>query len=221
MKDKDSPEANIFDFASKKGLKPKKPVPKEASGQASRPPRQPEKPISPPATPKTDTPLPAADKNEHPRKDPHLSGVPKKKIQYMDPALYKLPDEPIPPPNKASLFKQNFEKKSYSDSEMTQMLEKINKMRRDLEKKLEDLYDQSGLSKEQLQAYMDNPQNVGTPQWQKIQQRREELSEKLYGMIGAEERIRSMAKKNQEVEKNTKARKSKTLGNRKKWIPIR
>jgi hypothetical protein len=139
----------------------------------------------------------------------------------MDPALYKLPDEPIPPPNKASLFKQNFEKKSYSDSEMTQMLEKINKMRRDLEKKLEDLHDQSGLSKEQLQAYMDNPQNVGTPQWQKIQQRREELSEKLYGMIGAEERIRAMAKKNQEVEKNTKTRKGKTLGNRKKWIPIR
>ncbi|PJD96127.1 MAG: hypothetical protein CK425_06910 [Parachlamydia sp.] len=220
MKDKDNPEANIFDFASKKGLKPKKPVSKEHSGQAVRPPRKPEKPISPPATPKTETSRPPSDKNEHSRKDPALPAAPKKKIQYMDPALYKLPDEPIPPPNKASLFKQNFEKKSYSDSEMTQMLEKINKMRRDLEKKLEDLHDQSGLTKEQLQAYLDNPQNVGTPQWQKIQQRREELSEKLYGMIGAEERIRA-AKKNQEVEKNTKARKSKTLGNRKKWIPIR
>jgi len=215
---KDDDPANIFDFASKKGSKSKKSVSKEHSRKTSS--LAADHPISPVQKP----PIDQAAKDEYPRRRSSKKDEPYKPpptTQVPINQVYHIPSEPELPPNKASKFRQNFEKKNYTDTELTQTLEKISKMRRDLEKKLEDLYEQSGMSREQLQSYMENPQNVGTPMWDRIQQRREELSEKLSGMIGAEEKIRATAKKTQEADKITKNRKGKTLGNRKKWIPIR
>lgn len=163
---KDEPPANIFDFASSKGPKPKKHTPKE--------------PLA---------------KKEQPSE-----------------TIKKKPPQSSPP---------SADKKNYTDSETVEMLEKMNTMRRDLEKKLEGLYQQSGMSGDELQAYLDNPKNVGEVLWEKIQQQRQELSDKLYKMVGIEEKARSTIKKSKEKEEAVKKRKGKTLGTRKKWIPIR
>lgn len=148
----------------------------------------------------------------------HKSPKPKKHIPEGSSSKKEAPKEI---PGKLSPPSPETNKKSYSDKETIEMLEKMNSMRRDIERKLENLYQQSGMSGNELQAYLDNPKNFGTVLWEKIQQQRQELTDNLYKMAGIEEKTRSSIKTSKAKEEETKKRKSKTLANRKKWIPIR
>ncbi|MBS4168006.1 hypothetical protein [Parachlamydia sp. AcF125] len=113
------------------------------------------------------------------------------------------------------------EKKPISDEELTQMLERMNDMRRDIEKQLENVYSNSAMPPHDIQAFLDNPQNMGTSLWEKVQQQKSQVAERLHAMLGIEQTARRDLQKHKAAEVETKKRKGKLLGTRKKWIPIK
>ncbi|CCB85325.1 putative uncharacterized protein [Parachlamydia acanthamoebae UV-7] len=113
------------------------------------------------------------------------------------------------------------EKKPSEDKEITQMLDRMNFMRRDLEKKLEEVYSKSGMSPYEIDAFLNNPKNVGNPLWEKMQEQRKQVADRLRSMAGIEQKTRNEIEKHKEIEIEIKKRKSKLLGTRKKWIPIK
>jgi hypothetical protein len=112
------------------------------------------------------------------------------------------------------------------------MLERMNEMRKDIDDKLESLMYTSGLSKDRMQQYLSNPQNFSKEQWEFLQQKNQEFSDKIWNAVGSTIEVSTNASsKNIEATStydgpsgpaSTAAlpgRKSKFSGSRRNWIP--
>lgn len=107
----------------------------------------------------------------------------------------------------------------HKDPEINMMLNKMARMQEDIRARLNEIYNSSGVSFNQIKNFLDNPSNFPPDVWQKIQSQRDVL-EKRIGDV-----LQSIAKKPKagpmgmkgEV---SKERKSKTLGSRRNWIPM-
>lgn len=103
-------------------------------------------------------------------------------------------------------------------SKINEEFEKINKMRDELMVKLDEVYKKGGITYDEIERFLNNPQNFTEKQWKLLQEQREMYQEKLNALVGkknSEKRDKSLKKKTSEE------RSRKTLGSRKKWIPMR
>ena len=108
-------------------------------------------------------------------------------------------------------------KKFTIDPEINKMLEQIFKMREDLQKKLDDIFQKTGLSRAEIESFLNNPNNYPPGKWEKFQNEKKLLEDKLYVALGIDRKHKAK----QEDIKTAKERKGKFLGGRKNWIPIR
>ncbi len=102
--------------------------------------------------------------------------------------------------------------------EIEAMLKKIRGMKTDLSTKLQLLYERGKRMGIDVEGIMGNPVNFTPAQWATIQRDKEMLSNKidevLFPILGPKKKTKSTAVL-------TKERKGKTLGSRKKWMPMR
>ncbi len=103
------------------------------------------------------------------------------------------------------------------DLEIDEIFRKIREMDQDLQKRIENVIQLSGMSKEELDSYIDDPKNFPPDQWSKMQHDKEELERKMYSLIGSQAKKRTLRFKKKKLEKG---RRGKTLGSRKKWLQM-
>lgn len=114
------------------------------------------------------------------------------------------------------------------------MLERMNEMRKDIDDKLNALMNTNGISPELLQQFLGNQENFTPEQWDFLQKKNQEFSNKIWSTVEPVNKIVRLEVKNKvEVEAKTSydkstgpattgtlpGRKSKFSGSRRKWIP--
>lgn len=104
------------------------------------------------------------------------------------------------------------------DKEVRAMLMRIHEMKNDLEKKLTNIYEKAAISKIDIEEFLENSDNFTKKEWDRIQKNKEALIQNLSLVFTPEDTVRRQPKSK---EKLTKERRGKTLGVRKKWIPVR
>jgi hypothetical protein len=106
-----------------------------------------------------------------------------------------------------------------NNPEVEALLAKASKYHEDIVNKLDMIQKEIGMSIKDVKEFLNNPSNFKPEEWQVIQQQRIALEENLFTQIGGESVKKEIKKK--QIAKSDKERKNKTLGARKKWIPIR
>lgn len=105
----------------------------------------------------------------------------------------------------------------HRDPEIRDMMKKIDEMKQDLLKRMELIHLKSGLTYDQIRGYMENSKNFTPAEWEKLQKTKNELGEKVWNTLGQE-----LKPKTAHVRENIAGeRKAKTLGARKRWIPVK
>ena len=104
-----------------------------------------------------------------------------------------------------------------SNSEVNQMFEKIYEMRSEILAKLDLFCEKTGISKEEIQNFFDNPDNFSPQKWEQVQVKRQSLEQQIISIFG---QGAAPQKSNQKLKKISKERKGKTLGARQRWIPL-
>lgn len=107
----------------------------------------------------------------------------------------------------------------HHDPEINVMLNKMTRMQEDINTKLGEIYDGSGVSINQIKNFLNNPSNFPPEVWQRIQSQRDVLEKKIGDVLQhmiKKAKVGPMGVKG-EV---SKERKSKTLGSRRNWIPM-
>ncbi len=97
-------------------------------------------------------------------------------------------------------------------------LEKLKIMKEEFTAKLDAVFEKGGISPQMLDKFLDNPHNFSEKQWQFIQEQRELYKKKLIALVGKKELEQHEKKLKKKV---STERSRKTLGGRKKWIPMR
>lgn len=105
------------------------------------------------------------------------------------------------------------------DSEIKEMMGQIKTMQSDLQSRFDQLYQESGMDAEQLKTFMENPKNFFPKDWEYLQQNKHVLEEKVWTAVGEE--LKPKANAHIRTRANiADERKGKTLGSRKKWLPM-
>jgi len=107
---------------------------------------------------------------------------------------------------------------SLTDSEIQEMFDRMLEMRRDLDKKTDELKNAISLSQQDVVKFFSNSKNFTPQEWSIIQQSRSDLEKRVWAVVGKDPK---KVREKQLEEKDTKSRKGKTLGSRRNWIPIR
>lgn len=105
-----------------------------------------------------------------------------------------------------------------SNEDADVMLSKMHTMRRELEEKMDDVISLAGVSKEEVTTFLDNPDNFSPTEWEKVKEKKEELAKMAMQITGQKDNKRKVARKE---EADTKKLRQKSLGGRKRWIPMR
>lgn len=101
------------------------------------------------------------------------------------------------------------------DEEVTTMFERIGSLQKDLEKKLDALYEKGGISHKDLETYLSNPDNFTDEEWQRVHKDRDRFLNLIWNGLGSEKKKMQVSKTEK---KAAKKRKRKTLGSRKGWM---
>lgn len=113
------------------------------------------------------------------------------------------------------------------DQEIEEMRDKLRQMRNDIVEKLEIINKHSGVNAEQIRNYLSDQKNFTSTQWDELQSYRKILGERIFNAIGRDVNISTSSEQKNTPEppkiKETTdtSRRGKTLGARKKWIPMR
>jgi len=124
---------------------------------------------------------------------------------------------PLPPfaqDRKALDNEEIFDPEVMTVSDVLRMIEKYRKMHDNVERQLDYIYQRTGLSPKQIEDYLSNPNNFTHMEWEKIKREHEAFEHSF------------KVKKNKETSspnkiENVKERKTKTMGSRRNWIPVR
>lgn len=119
-----------------------------------------------------------------------------------------------PPPKKAEEAKQEVSPKE----DAFKVLANMKKMHEELNVKIDNLFKQSGRDPREIREYFKEPRNFTAHEWKRIQDRKEELE--AYIKVVSKEELKKKKSK-QKTSEMSKERKGKTLGARKKWLPMR
>lgn len=99
----------------------------------------------------------------------------------------------------------------YKDTDS--MLKRMHEIRSEIQTKLESAYQKSGVTPRMLDNYIESlPEKNNV-----VEGRLAELEDKAYSATGIKPKIKGTKK----VVKATKSRQSKTLGSRKRWLPMK
>jgi hypothetical protein len=106
---------------------------------------------------------------------------------------------------------------TYRDPEVDAMMKQIRDMSQDLENQMETISKKSGLSYDDLKKAIENPKLFKPADLEALKKKQEDLKQKVWGAVG------SMPSKPADKQRENVGgeRKAKTLGIRKKWIPMR
>ena len=104
------------------------------------------------------------------------------------------------------------------DPEINLILNKMVKVKESFESKLNEIYEDNGLTQMQVESYLNNPSNFSPQDWSKIQTQRDELENQI-NIVLNKSRKKSTGL-HDEKSQQSKDRKAKTLGSRKNWIPM-
>jgi len=107
--------------------------------------------------------------------------------------------------------------KASVDNELEEMLSRLRQMDEDLKGKVSRICEITGMTRKEVNRYIENPDNFTNFEWEEVQKEKKVLEERIYAAIGIK------AKKTLEKQKKkkiTKERRGKTLGGRKGWIPM-
>lgn len=102
-------------------------------------------------------------------------------------------------------------------TEAKEMLQKMELMGDDLQKKMDEICELCGMTRKELNAYIENPQNFPAHSWEKAQTEKTKLEKKIYTILGIQQKQADLKKKRLQMDKE---RKGKTLGGRKGWIQM-
>lgn len=105
----------------------------------------------------------------------------------------------------------------YEDQEIKEMLAKIDEYRTNIEKITDEAYQKLGKNFNEILTYLNNPNNFPSKVWQELQRERNERQNKVNKMIGKESKGKAIKKPQDAGQK----RKSKMIGARKRWLPMR
>lgn len=108
------------------------------------------------------------------------------------------------------------QKNTYRDPEVADMMRQISEMNQDLQSKMESISKKSGLSYDDLKKLIDNPKLLSPAQIEYLKKSKEQLGEQVWDAVGVPTKPQPKQRENK-----TGERKAKTLGARKKWIPMR
>lgn len=105
--------------------------------------------------------------------------------------------------------------------DLQEMMAKMKKMHDELDRKLDEAYQKTGWTHQGIKNYLENPNNFRDFEWDRVQRERKGLLSQIWKSLGndASERFQKSEKK-KEGDKAAKGRKGKTLGGRRKWIPM-
>lgn len=103
------------------------------------------------------------------------------------------------------------------DMEIDNMLKRLRYMDHDLREKIGRICELSGMTKREIERYIENPDNFSDYEWNKVQHEKEKLEDKLFTTIGIKTKKRILKKKKSKI---SKERRGKTLGGRKGWIQM-
>ncbi|MCE2982513.1 MAG: hypothetical protein LW832_02990 [Parachlamydia sp.] len=105
-------------------------------------------------------------------------------------------------------------------TDVQNMIGKAKQLHDEIDRHLDDLFQKSGWSIKQIRTYLDNPNNFSSADWEKIQGERKRLLNSL-------KTDKEMAEAPNEdlkppsSEPQSKERRSKMIGARRNWIPMR
>lgn len=125
----------------------------------------------------------------------------------------------VPPPKKKPVLLKTLETKQKRalDPETEAIFQKIASMEKDLEQKIEKICELSGMTRREVEKYIDDPSNFSKDKWSEVNQRVTEFEEKMYKQFGGQLKKKVLKKKKDQM---SKERKGKTLGGRKGWIQM-
>jgi hypothetical protein len=106
-------------------------------------------------------------------------------------------------------------KVSHQDPEIQEMLDKIEFMKEDLRTRLDEIHRKTGLSKEILEGMISIPGNFFPATIEKLHKDYDTLRDRAFKAVGKD---KTQTKKRGNI---SGERKAKSLGARKKWIPMR
>lgn len=106
--------------------------------------------------------------------------------------------------------------RAYRDPQVDAMMQQIREMNQDLKSQMESISKKTGLSYDELKKLVDNPKNFSPADWAFLQKNKQLLGDKVWGVVGIPNKPKAKQRENVAGE-----RKAKTLGARKKWIPMR
>lgn len=113
------------------------------------------------------------------------------------------------------------QKKMGVDPELENLFSRGKSMRQEITKKLEVLHDKLGMNANEIKNYLENPENFDSKEWELLQRDREKLGQQLLLRTGIPNKKEKQAKEVIKEDANlSKSRKGKTLGSRRKWLPM-
>ena len=109
-----------------------------------------------------------------------------------------------------------------SDEKVQELLKKINDIHKEIETKLESVYERSDLSPQKLDTYLEmfNETGYTLAQLKEVHKEQKKLEERIAKAFGGGKTLAQTHKEHEQV-KASKERHSKSLGARKQWIPMK
>jgi len=102
------------------------------------------------------------------------------------------------------------------DEEVKAMLDRIDAIKRDLREKVAILIEQHGYTPSTIKKYLNDPKNFTPEQWVSIQKQKDEIAKVVGVAIDP-----LMRKQKKQIEKKQDDRaKNKSIGARKRWMPM-
>ena len=145
-------------------------------------------------------------------------------FSLFDPSSHKHPKKvpkqgtPSPAPKAVKTeIKRAAREKLFKDPELKEWVEKMDKMRKELNEKTNKLLEKGGHTPLSIKRYLDDPKNFSPQDWQLIQKQRDTLEADLG--LAIDPAFKKM-KKTKETKVLSKERKGKTLGSRKRWLDM-
>lgn len=131
------------------------------------------------------------------------------------------PQASLPPPKMTSSTHS-----PSSNPLIESMLDRMNRMRQELDDKIEELARENGLSQDVMREYLSNPDNFTKEQWEFLQARNNELTKSILASIepaigqAVKVDVKAIADSVKSPPPKT-SKKGKFVGSRRKWIPTR
>ncbi len=102
-----------------------------------------------------------------------------------------------------------------SELQLKQMFEKMRDLQQDLEAKLEEAYAIGGIGRNTIKGYIDS---LLGPEIERLKKDKEKLEAQIYAVLGEDAKIKQAS---QSQTKHDKTRKAKSMGVRRKWLPMK